>query len=252
MSETQLDIIKDDERRVVTTPASPLLLLERVLQSPDLTQEKVSVAKELMQMVREQGAAEAKAAFAKAFFQLRKNMPEIYADREAKTESGAVMYRFCSEREISEKLEPHLMAHGFAMLFGQSESEGRITAEVTLMHEAGHEEVRRYTVRAGSTNRVKDATAADAGAATTAWRHLMIKLFGLKSRITETRDIRNEGDIINPEQAQYLNEQLTEHRFAPGPILELAGVDAIEKIPANLYPVVARAIEMKKRAPRRP
>ena len=226
---------------------SPISLLERVLQSPELTQEKLGLAKELIQMCREQRADDAKTAFAKALFQLRKNMPDIYIDKEAKDRSGAVAYRYCSEEEISKKLEPHLMAYGFTTLFSQKQDDGRVTVEITLMHERGHETVSEYTVRTGATNAMKDATAADSGAATTAWRHLMMKMFGLKARISEHQDARNEGEKITEDQAIYLREQVKETKSNEADFLRFAGSATYEAIGSARYPSLIAALEKKRK-----
>jgi len=240
----------DNEARLVAaqpTP-SPIMLLERVLQSPDLTPERVGVAKDLMQMIREQRAIDAKALFAKSLFQLRKNMPEIYVDKEAKDRSGGVAYRYCSEEEISKKLEPNLMAYGFTTLFGQREAEGRVTVEMTLIHEEGHQEVREFTVRAGATNAMKDATAADSGAATTAWRHLNMKMFGLKSRMSamDANDARLEGEPITFEQAQTLRELAEEVKADVPAFLKYAGASKFEEIGSARYEGLFKALQKKR------
>jgi hypothetical protein len=230
--------------------ATPINILEAAVRG-GVTAENVAVVKELVQMCRDQRAEEAKVAFAKAFFQLRKNMPEIHADKEAKTRSGETAYTYCSESEIARMLEPHLMSYGFAMLFGQSEHDGRITVNVTLMHESGHQEVREFTVRAGSPNAMKDAASCDAGGATTAWRHLMIKMFGLKSRIAENQgkfDASIEGEKISPDRVQYLREQIHETGSDEAKFLKLAGVAKIEDITAGSYDVLVRALAAKARA----
>lgn len=229
---------------------SPMAILEsavRAVNEGKVTGESVMVVKELVQLCREQRAEEAKAAFAKAFFQLRKNMPSIYADREAKDRSGNPVYSYCSEEEISKALEPHLMAHGFAMLFGQSSANGFITVNVTLMHEAGHSETREFTVRAGTPNAMKDGAMCDAGGATTAWRHLMMKMFGLKSRISDGNDARIIGEKIGADKVQYLREQLAEAGGTPDGLLKLAGVDRFEDIGEAVYPVLVRALEARKK-----
>jgi hypothetical protein len=244
---TDLELTLNDERRaVVPAAASPIAILEAAIKG-GVTPDNISVVKDLIQMCREQRAEDAKAAFARAFFQLRKNMPEIYADKEAQTRDGGVAYRYCSEEEISKKLEPHLMSYGFAMLFGQSSADGRITAQVTLMHEAGHQEVREYTVRAGSTNALKDATAADTGAATSAWRHLMIKMFGLKSRISENQDARNEGEPISFEQQETLREMVRETHADEAAFLKFAGAASYAEIGANRYDSLFAALQRKAR-----
>ncbi len=211
------------ERREMQAPSlHPLAILERAIQG-GVTKENIEVAKELLQMAREQRADDAKAEFAKAFLQLRKNMPEIYADKEAKND-GKVVYTYCSEEEISKKLEPHLLTYGFTMLPGQTAEGGMITVNVTLIHEAGHSETRGYTVHPGTPNKMKDMTACDTGAATAAWRHLMIKMFGLKSRIREGDDAKNIGEAITQAQATDLQRRLSETGSDAMAFLQFAGV----------------------------
>lgn len=238
-----------DSPAIQRQAATPIDILEAAVRG-GVTAENVAVVKELVQMCRDQRAEEAKAAFAKAFFQLRKNMPEIHADKEGKNDAGAVCFRYCSEEEIAKRLEPHLMSYGFAMLFGQASTDGKITVNVTLMHEAGHAETREFTVRAGATNRMKDGAMADAGGATTAWRHLMIKMFGLKSRISENQekfDAQIEGEAITPDRVQYLRELLAETKSDVPKFLAMAGVDSIEKITSGSYDVLVRALLMKRK-----
>lgn len=229
-----------------TAIPSPITILEAAVKG-GITAENVAVMKELVAMCREQRAEESKAAFARAFFQLRKNMPPIYADREAKDKNQNVVYTYCSEEEISKALEPHLMAHGFAMLFGQSSADGRITVNVTLMHEAGHSELREFTVRSGTPNAMKDGAMCDAGGATTAWRHLMIKMFGLKSRI-QSEDARIVGEKIDRDRVTFLKEQIQDLGGPPceAMVLKLGGVTCVEDIGNAQYDVIMRALEMRR------
>jgi hypothetical protein len=220
---------------------SPITILEAAVRG-GVTAENVAVVKELMAMCREQRAEDSKAAFAKAFFRLKQNMPEIYADREAKGRNGEVTFAYCSEAEIASKLEPHLMQHGFAMLFGQSEKDGKVTINVTLIHELGHQEVREFTVRTGQANAMKDAAMCDAGAATTAWRHLMMKMFGLKSRIASNQDAAIEGERITPDKVQYLREQVAEKKRDEARFLAFAGVKTYEEITEATYPLLVRSL----------
>lgn len=236
---------------------SPIMILESAVNG-GITQENVAVVKELVAMCREQRAEDAKAAFAKAFFQLRKNMPEIYADKEAKTKSGEVAYTYCSEHEIAAKIEPVLLQHGFTTLFGQEEHDGKVTVKITLMHEGGHSETREFTVRSGSANAMKDATACDTGAATTAWRHLKIKMFGLKSRISENQDPRLLGEIISQQQAEELQHRLKMVNGDETAFLKFCGVVASSppcaadylKIHSSRYESADAALSKKEKAGR--
>lgn len=226
---------------------SPIGILEAAVRG-GITAENVAVVKELAHLCREQRAEEAKAAFAKAFFQLRKNMPEIYADKEAKDRSGNVTFSYCSEVEISKKLEPHLMKYGFAMLFGQNRDDAQVVVNVTLMHEAGHSETREFAVRAGTPNAMKDAAMCDTGAATTAWRHLMMKMFGLKSRIADGHDLKKLGETISREQVMYLREQVRETGSDEKKFLAFAGVESFEEITTGVYDVLVRSLLAKRKS----
>ena len=131
------------------------------------------------------------------------------------------------------------------MLFGQRADNDKIVVSITLIHQEGHEETREYAVRAGATNRMKDATSADAGAATTAWRHLVIKMFGLKSRIVEGDDPRNLGEHVTPEQAEELERRVNELNFNRSTFFKLAGAGSFGEIPAGSYPVLDQCLRMK-------
>ncbi len=237
--------------QIERTSASPIAILEKAINS-GVTAENVAVVKELIQMVREQRAEEAKAAFARAFYQLKKSMPELYADKEAKDRSGNVTFRYCSEDELSKILNPHLLAHGFTDLFGQEQTDGRVIVKYTLMHEAGHSETREFSVRAGSPNAMKDAAMCDTGAATTAWRHLVMKLYGLKSRITDGQDPHVEGAFIGVDKRQYLKEQIAElgGESVNAWFWETAGVGSgqYERITDGSYPILSKLIEKKKKS----
>jgi hypothetical protein len=226
---------------------STISILEAAVRG-GITAENVAVVEKLITLRRDEEKFANKIAFNKAFFTLRREIStlEIYADKSAKTDGGGVAYRYCSEKEISECLDPVLFRHGFTMMFGQRQDGERTSAIITLVHEAGHEETREYAVRSGSTNRMKDATAADTGATTSAWRHLCIKWFGLKSRIREDADPRNEGMVITSEQSADLEHRAAMLNCKPV-ILEMAGAKSFAEILTGRYPVLVNAIEIKER-----
>lgn len=228
---------------------SPIEILEAAVKG-GITQENMAVVKELREMVRDEQNAQAKKAFNRDFFALKSdiNTMQLCADREAKDRSGNVTYVYCSEAEISKKLEPLLMRHGFATMFGQRQEGERTVAILTLIHRDGHEETREYAVRGGKTNAMKDETAVDAGATTTAWRHLVTKFFGLKSRIREDDDARNLGNSITPEQAQLLRERVEACHADEGAFLRFAGATSYESIPALRLPELEKMLAKKEAA----
>jgi hypothetical protein len=244
-AESELAVAKREAK-----PLSSLDILEAAVKS-GITSENVAVVREIIVMRREEVQEEAKNAFAMAFFKLRKaiSTTQIYADKAAQ-HNGNIAYTYCSEEEISKKLEPLLFEHGFAMLFSQRADDGRTVAIVKLIHERGHSETQEFSVRVGSTNAMKDATAADAGSTTTAWRHLMIKMFGLKSRIRAEDDVRNEGDPnakITKAQADELEHRCQMVNFKLPVFFRLAGADSFGSIPMRNYQVLDNCLREKER-----
>lgn len=242
-------LTKMDGGAIATREEPTTLSLIRGAMESGLTAETVGVVERLVQLRREEVAAANKTEFNKAFFRLKKEIAtmELYADKAAKTDSGAIAYHYCSEGEIAKMLEPVLLRHGFAMFAGQSQETDKVTVEITLIHESGHEEKRQYTVRAGNTNRMKDATAADTGATTSAWRHLAIKMFGLKSRIREDGDVRNVGTAITKEQADSLRQRVQATASDEKSFLKYANAATFEEIQTGMYSVLDASLRRKER-----
>jgi hypothetical protein len=245
--------VREPANGIIRTPTS-LEILDAAVRG-GVTSENVAVVKEIIAMRREELAHESKAKFNRAFFELRRELSQLdfYADKAAKTESGQIAYRYCSEKELASGLEPVLFKHGFTMLFGQRDENERTVAIITLIHADGHEETREYSVRSGATNRMKDATAADTGATTSAWRHLVIKMFGLKSRIREEDDPRNLGETnakVTSAQAEELERRVNLLNSNVAAFLKLAGATSFADIPANNYEVMDRMLQSKEKASR--
>lgn len=234
------------ELPVSTKPLTSLDILNAAV-SGGVTAENVAVVERIIAMRREEVAHEAKAKFNRAFFELRQDIAKMdfYADKAAKNNSGVVAYTYCSEKELSSKLEPVLFQHGFAMLFGQRDADGKTVAIITLIHKDGHEENREYAVRSGNTNAMKDATAADTGATTSAWRHLVIKMFGIKSRIQEDADPRNLGGKVTQAQAEELERRVAETNTNKPTFLKMAGVGTFAEIPTLKYEVLDQLLRIK-------
>lgn len=228
-------------------------ILERAVAG-GVTSENVAVVKEIISMRREEIAHESKAKANRAFFELRQEIGrmDFYADKAAMN-NGKVAYRYCSEKELSAGLDPVLFKHGFAMMFSQRDDGGKIVAVITLIHKEGHEIKGEFAVRSGNTNAMKDATAADTGATTSAWRHLVIKMFGLKSRICESDDARNLGDLatkVKPEVAFELERRVNEINASVPNFLKFAGAASFADIPAANYDILDRFLKSKEQKPK--
>lgn len=227
----ELTVQLEQPMAVARPPMSALDVLNSAV-SGGINKDNVEVVERLVALRREEVKEQAKAEFARAFFRLKRQIAtlEIYADKSAKDDHGKVVYTYCSEEEISRALESLLFQHGFVTLFGQRQDGESTVAIVTIMHEAGHQETREFSVRRGATNRMKDATAADTGSTTSAWRHLMIKMFGLKSRIRAEDDARVEGGTISANQAESLRARAQKLGVDEKALLKLGGAESYETI----------------------
>jgi hypothetical protein len=253
MSDENLQIMKPAEAGAVaaTRPMPTAIeLLSGVLERNGnvLDEKTVGVVKELRQMVREERDETAKLAFGKALFQLQKSMPEIYCDKAAKDRNQNTTFVYCSEEEILKMLRPHLLKHGFVTLTGQTQQDGFVTVTVTLIHEGGHQETRPYTVRAGVGNSVKDNTMVDTSAATSAFRHLLQKMFWLKSRISTEQDARDMGEYITKEQADKLEHRIQMINGDVKKFLGLAEAESFSKIYAMKYNLLDQFLRIKEQA----
>lgn len=218
---------------LATIPTSPITILEAAVRG-GITSENVAVVKEIAAMVREQRMEEAKAAFACAFFAMKKDMPIIYADKEVRTKSGALAFEYCSPQEIQDAIDPVMKRHGFCTMTGQTKDDrGFITATVTLYHEGGHSETRSFTVRPGEGNALMTPSQCDAGATTSAERHALIKMLGLRTRKREDDDAKVVGDPITQAEADELRDLCDAAKADRKKLLEWLGAETFEAIPAN-------------------
>lgn len=238
--------MNEPTNQLATREPSTGELLAAVVQQ-GITPASVEVMERLCALRREETASSNKTSFNRALFALKREIAsmEFYADKQAKNSKGDVTYSYCSESEISAKLEPILFKHGFAMLFSQRREEGSVTVEITLIHEDGHEARSNYSVRVGQSNAMKDATAVDSGSTTSAWRHLVIKLFGLKSRIREESDARNVGAFISEEKAIELSTRCQKSGSDPKKFMAFAQAESFETIGEAILPQLEAMLRKK-------
>jgi hypothetical protein len=219
----------------VGTP-TPLTILQAAIEG-GVTAESVGVVERLAAMCREQRAEDARTAFNRAFFQLKREMPVLYADKQVRTKSGAVAFQYVSPEEIKNMLDPLMTKHGFCTMAGQVLANGEATVTVTLIHESGHSESRSFTVRVSPGNQLMTPTQCDASASSSAERHCLMKIFGLRTRLNESDDPRNIGDMVTPEQADELERRVKETNSNVTAFLQFGGskTGKFSDIPANRY-----------------
>jgi len=243
----QLEIIPAD--KAVSSPApSPLSILQSAIEH-GITADSVAVVERLATMCREQRAEDARNAFNRAFFQLKREMPVVDADKEVKTKGGSVAFVYAAPEEIKNMLEPLCSKHGFCIMGGQVLANGEATVALTLIHESGHSESRSFTVRVSPGNQLMSPSQCDAAAASVAERHCLIKMFQLRTRIRESDDPRNVGESVTQEQADELERRAKETNSNIPAFLMFAGskTGKFADIPSNRFDECDRMLAIKER-----
>lgn len=221
--------------------------------SGGITPDTVAVVTQVKDLLREEQAHQAKLAFGRSFFALRKDMPIIYADKEVHTKDGTLAFQYCSPQEIKDTLEPLMQKYGFCTMTGQELVDGKVTVTITLMHQDGHSESRSFTARVSPGNALTNPTQCDAAASSAAERHCLIKLFGLRTRINADADARNEGAPITDEQAEELHRRITDTesdhkaflKFCGVPVEGQATIADYKRIMSSRYPIADEMLRKK-------
>ena len=180
---------------------NPATMIQAIVDK-GITAESVGVMKDLIAMQREMKAEAAKASFAKAFADVRRECGKILATKTIPTKDGGVKGRFASLSEIQDQIEPLLERHGFFMTFDQERLEGGLTRVVcVVVHNDGHEMRSGFTCREHQSPQNSPAQN-DGGTNTLAKRYAMCNMFGI--RIDYEADAGADGGTITPQQAEEL------------------------------------------------
>ena len=249
MSEdNKLELMKPEAGAVAVRPQPTAIDILQAAIEKGITSENVAVVKEIRQMVRDERDDHAKVAFHRAFFALRKEMPIVYADKQVKTDSGAMAFQYCSPQEIKDVLEPLMLRHGFCTMTAQRmDNEATVTVIVSLIHEAGHQHDSTFTLRVGQENRLVKGPQVVAGATTAAERHCLVKLFGLRTRINPDGDANNLGTHITPEQAADLERRVAATKSDRDLFLRLAGAKTFAEIMSGRFSDLDAALAKRER-----
>jgi hypothetical protein len=239
--------------------ATPTPSAAQILQAAidgGITKENVEVVERLAAMAERANAQQAKLAFNRAMFALRKAMPAFPADKEVMTKSGAKAYEYCSPDEIKARLEPLLSKAGFFTTTDQTLGDGQARVTLRVTHRDGHSEDTHYAVRVSPGTQIMSPSQCDAAATTFAERHAIIKAFNIRTRVQDSQDPHNVGEYVSEEQATELFERVDKTHSDDRRFLRVAGVtlgeqitiDDYRRIPAGRYDELSRMLATKERA----
>lgn len=243
----EVQLVAPETLTVATTAG-----LMREVIAKGITAESVGVMKELTLLMERADSRQAEKDFAKAFNALQAKMPRITADRKVPDKNGNLKYKFAAFEDIMEAISPLLIEFGFTVTFSMGYEGDRVIQTCTVQHMNGHSRSNSFAARIGSGPPGASAAQADGASSTYAKRFALCNAFNI---IVETDtdaqlDVRQEGEPITPEQVAYLKETLKDTAFNEATFWTLAGVEtgAFEKIRTGSYPVLSRAMEMKRGA----
>jgi len=238
MSNDQLSIIPSEG-------ASPLSLIERLIDQGKLTPESVGVVERLLAIREHEMDRAAEQKFAEAFAALQADLGTFNATKAVPDKHGGTRYTYLPYDEIMVRVSPLLQKHGFSLSFSTDFAEARIIQTCTLQHIAGHHRDYKAFVRAGAGPYGATETQADGAAMTYAKRYALCNALNIV--VEHDTDARNEGAPITPEQAQVLRETVKDVGADEKKFLEFANAVDYESIGANRYGELFSALQKKRR-----
>jgi hypothetical protein len=225
--------------------ASPLSLIERMIDQGKLTPESVGVVERLVHLQEHMLEKLAEQRFASAFAALQRETGKVKATKAVPNNDGSIRYFFAPFEEIMDRVQPLLNTHGFSVSFDMDFSEGRVTETCILTHESGHQRRNKFIVRIGSGPPKATETQADGAAATYAKRVALCNALNIVIEVDT--DARNEGAPISPEQAQTLREMVKDTKSDEAAFLKYAGAKSYEEIGSERYAALFAALQKKGR-----
>lgn len=248
---TQLDLAPHDPG---LAPSISKPTLAQVLHSAlerGVTMENAAVVKELLAIHERMEDRQAEKDFATAFVALQAEMPKIQAVQPVPNNDGTTRYKFAPLPYIMEQISPSMQRHGFSVHFSCEYRDDKIIQTCTLQHISGHKRTNQFIARVGNGPPKSTATQADGAAATYAQRQALCNALNIVvARDNDggaSEDMKGDGEFIDAAKIQYLREQIKESGATEASYLELAGAKTFEEIGSGTYPVLIRAIEIRKR-----
>lgn len=187
------------ETALTTIENSPLVLIQQALEK-GVTGEQL---KGLMDFAERLQANQAKAAFAKAFTEFKRNLPLIQKTAAIKV-SGVVRSLYAPLDEVCEKLIPALVGVGITHRWKvRPESDGKTTVICYLKHEMGYEEEGATMTAAPDNSGQKNAIQADGSTVSYLQRYTLLASCGVS-----VRGVDPDGNTRPKEPGGTLDESL--------------------------------------------
>lgn len=179
--------------------ATPMQLLQIALQN----NAAIDVIERLSALQERAMAKGAEQAFFGALHLAQQEVPSIEPNKEVKTNSGKLMYKYASYEQLDKALRPVYIKHGMAIAFSGAEAPaGKVRVLCCVSHRDGHAE--RYmldlAIDPGAAQLTK--TDAELSAQSKAKRRILRNIFNIVD------DLDDEGEAANVLPEDRVKEQV--------------------------------------------
>ncbi len=186
--------------------------------------------KELVQLQNAQEDRFANRQWIDAFIEVRKLCKTIQAEKAVELQ-GRIAWHYAPLPDLLDAIEPICDKHGIAISFDSRRDGNLIIGVCIAYHRSGHSERREFAIREGQTM----GKIADVGGVTTAQRHALKLMFGLKERHMEDGDARLLGDFISSDESAALAARVAATGRDSVKFLKFAGAPSFETIRRGRY-----------------
>jgi hypothetical protein len=199
MAPTQKKVIPTHEIMEVQEQATPMTLIAQAIQNniPVETMEK------LMDLQDRWEAKQAKKAYDESMANFQAECPIIKKSKQAKDNSGKVLYKFAPIEDIDAQTKDLRNKHGFSHSFKTLTAADKITAICIVKHISGHSEESDFEVPSTGGTSIMSGPQKAAAALTFAKRYAFCNSFGIMTS-DEDNDAKKEAkDIATDKVEQY-------------------------------------------------
>lgn len=254
-----------DSRELAVVPPQPLAV-QQAPQAPSIaeilsavvakgiTQENVGALKEIVGLYERMEEKRAEREYAVALGKLQSECENVIATKDVDGK-----FRYAPFLNIWNVVRPAVERNGFTLQWSQEHQDDKIKVTLTLQHLSGHKRDFTYAMRLGSnapgTPVGAQAPVLDSQAESRAKRRLMMDALNIVvDAVTPAEDV-GDGTLANQEESDALFKRLIavtpdpeKQQSAQKRFLDTAGVDAWNKIPKALLPILKRLMSEKERA----
>lgn len=234
----------------VARPAPTVAEMLQAAVQGGVTGENVAAVEKLVGLYERMETRNAEKQYAVALAALQSEVQNVIATKDVDGK-----FRYAPFLDLWNAVRPSVERNGFTLQWDQEHGGDRITKKLILQHVGGHKQEFRWTIRIGSnapgTPAGAQAPTLDSQADSRAKRRLLMDVLNLVvDAVTPAEDV-GDGTLASAEETDQLFQRLvalggdpsSQNRF-----LALAGVDAWNKIPKVVLPILKRLMDEKERS----